>query len=117
MSEEEYNNWYAAYQEWANSGYTGTYPEYSDYLTEEEIAAYNAAMDAYKTAYNEWSEMDDAFSNAYWSLSEEYGAPDFLMNSVALSPNGRYYGVTEATGDYFSGYSYTPGYLDMPKRW
>jgi hypothetical protein len=113
MTSEESAAYQAAYEEWQASGYTGTYPEYTDYISEEGYAAYEAAYETYKTAYAEWSEMDDAFSNAYWSLSEEYGAPDFLMNSVALSPNGRYYGVTEASGDFWSGYSYTPGYLDM----
>jgi hypothetical protein len=111
LSDEETVAYEEAYQAWKDSGYTTTYPQYKDYMTEEEYAQYTADIETYKAAYNEWSEMNDAFYDVYWSLVSE-GAPDFLMNSIAFSADGSKVGLTEASGDYFSGYTYVPGFVD-----
>ena len=101
ISAEGYEAWAAAYNEWVAGGYQGTYPDIQNYMTEEEIAAYNAAMAAWQPLYDEWSEKSDAFDTAFYTLLET--APDYQFNNLFISPDGSKYitsgGVTVENTD------------------
>lgn len=106
MSDDEKEAYDDACDAW--DYYSGdSYPVVTDFMTEEEIAAYNAAMAEYKEAHEAWEEIDDAFTDVYWQVYDE-GAPDFLMNTLAMSSNGQYAVASKGEGDYWSGYTYTP---------
>ncbi len=92
-------------------------PYYEDYMTAEELAAYEAALEeyyndeTYSTPYPIWKDYASergvaAFEAAYAIYEEVYTefeeymqiyyaftetAPYFEMNAFCLSPNGRYY--------------------------
>lgn len=86
MSDEEKEQYDAAYNEWADSGYSLPYPEYSDYMTEEEIAAYDAAYAAYMVVYSEWSDKYYAYQDYYYGVIET--SPNFEFNNLFISPEG-----------------------------
>lgn len=111
MSEEEQAAYEEAQSNWSYSS-GEKYPVATDYMTEDEIAAYNQAKDEYNEAYGAYSALTGAFYDVYYQALEE-GLGDVLMNSVAISNDGHYYAATKATGDYFSGYSYTPLRFDL----
>jgi hypothetical protein len=111
MNDEEreaYNTDFNDY--WYGDG--TTYPIATNYMTEDELAAYNEAKEAYYEAYAAWSEKADVFYDVYWDVLEA-GAPDFLMNSVFMSANGTHVAASKASGDYWSGYSYSPYYFNL----
>jgi hypothetical protein len=113
MSEETQAAYEEAYQAYVDSGYTTSYPTYRSVMTEEELAAYDAAYDAYSEAM---AKYEEEIENPYYEVfyqAMELGIPDFMMNQLALSGNGRYYGATSAAGDYFSGYTYSPFIFDL----
>ena len=82
----EYNE---AYQSWAASGYTGEMPEYTDYMTEEELAAYNAAMAKYNEEMAVYQHLADAFNEVWYSFLESGKSTFFVFNSTSLSPDGK----------------------------
>lgn len=82
----EYNE---AYQSWAASGYTGEMPEYTDYMTEEELAAYNAAMAKYNEEMAVYQPLADAFNEVWYSFLESGKGTIFEFNSTSLSPDGK----------------------------
>ena len=82
----EYNE---AYQSWAASGYTGEMPEYTDYMTEEELAAYNAAMAKYNEEMAVYQPLADAFNEVWYSFLESGKSTFFVFNSTSLSPDGK----------------------------
>lgn len=83
---EEYNE---AYQSWAANGYTGEMPEYTDYMTEEELAAYNAAMAKYNEEMAVYQPLADAFNEVWYSFLESGKGTIFVFNSTSLSPDGK----------------------------
>lgn len=83
---EEYNE---AYQSWAASGYTGEGPEYTDYMTEDELAAYNAAMAKYNEEMAVYQPLADAFNEVWYSFLESGKSTFFVFNSTSLSPDGK----------------------------
>lgn len=83
---EEYNE---AYQSWAASGYTGEMPEYTDYMTEDELAAYNAAMAKYNEEMAVYQPLADAFNEVWYSFLESGKSTFFEFNSTSLSPDGK----------------------------
>jgi hypothetical protein len=111
MSDDEYAEYYAAYYDYIYGDGTD-YPIATNYMSEEELAAYNAAKEEYNAAYSEWYEKSEAFYDVYWGLIDA-GAPDFLMNSVFMSDNGVHVAASKAEGDYFSGYTYSPYYFNL----
>lgn len=82
----EYNE---AYQSWAASGYTGEGPEYTDYMTEDELAAYNAAMAKYNEEMAVYQPLADAFNEVWFSFLESGKSTFFVFNSTSLSPDGK----------------------------
>ncbi len=82
----EYNE---AYQAWAASGYTGEMPEYTDYMTEEELAAYNAAMAKYEADMAIYQPQADAFNEVWYAFLEAGKGTIFVFNSTSLSADGK----------------------------
>lgn len=82
----EYNE---AYQAYAAAGYTGEMPEYTDYMTEEELAAYNAAMAKYNEEMAVYQPLADAFNEIWYSFLESGKSTFFVFNSTSLSPDGK----------------------------
>lgn len=82
----EYNE---AYQAYAAAGYTGEMPEYTDYMTEEELAAYNAAMAKYNEEMAVYQPLADAFNEVWYSFLESGKSTFFVFNSTSLSPDGK----------------------------
>lgn len=82
----EYNE---AYQAYAAAGYTGEMPEYTDYMTEEELAAYNAAMAKYNEEMAVYQPLADAFNEVWFSFLESGKSTFFVFNSTSLSPDGK----------------------------
>lgn len=106
------------FPEWSPEPYR---PEPEDFMTPENLAAYEEAYQTYiqngynpdlmpypseymtpeeiaafeeaAAIYNEWLEKDNAIGDIVWSLPDE-GAAMFVYNNVALSGNGKYYGTT-----------------------
>ncbi len=107
-------------------GLSPDYPVASEFMTEEELAAYNKAWDDYfdgisddmpdaedflgeegkenyvaaLDAYYEWDVKDAAFQKAYDEIAST--SPNFWWNT-SMSPNGRYITQFEGVTDYFYG--------------
>jgi hypothetical protein len=112
-SYEEYSNqleayWTAFWAAWENGeDFEDVAPELDDFVTDDERVAYNADL----AIYQQWvSDVQDPFNEVYYGLmgDDGLGIPEFLMNQVCLSQNGKYYGATKSIGDFFSGYTYEP---------
>ncbi len=84
----------AALAEWKQT-YEGDYPNAADYMTEEQIAKYNADSDAYNELLLAWEEKYYAWLDAYQMYC--VSAPYLEMNAYHCSPNGRYYAATQVT--------------------
>lgn len=85
----------AAFQaEWDRyiSNQTDVMPKYEDFMTDEEIAEYQAAYAVYEKAYLEWQPKYEAFQKVFVSCLES--GYSFIFNNVALSSDGRYYATT-----------------------
>lgn len=63
------------------------YPEATDYMTDEEIAAYNAAVAAWQTAYDEWSAKYMAWDTVFGEILAK--ATAFEFNVIDLTPDGK----------------------------
>lgn len=78
------------YDQWAAGGYTGVRPDPANFMTQEEIDAYNAAA----IEYNTWSddpEVQLAIKNYVRIYLEvlKY-SPDFDQNEMTIHPDGTY---------------------------
>lgn len=71
---------------------SSAYPEMSNFMTQEEIDAYDAAMAAYTELQEQWDIDFSAFNNAYMACIAD-GAP-FVYNNLHLSADGRLLAVT-----------------------
>lgn len=91
MDPEEIEAWNSDYIDWANNGYEGDAPELEDYATDEEKAAYQAAMDKWNAAYAIWLPKFEAFSEVFNELYDDPDQKAFEFNSVALTPDGKTY--------------------------
>lgn len=82
---------YAAYQAAIDAYWNngGQYPIVADFMTEDELAAYNDALAAYNTVYEDWSAKYDAFSSAFQALCDV--VPNYEFNNVYITPNGQKY--------------------------
>lgn len=81
----------AAYQAAQDDYWNGgsSWPVPQDFMSEEHLAAYNAAMDEWKALYDEWAPKDQAYTNALWDLMDV--VPAYEFNSVFITPNGQKY--------------------------
>lgn len=72
----------------------GTYPDYEQFMTPEEIAAFNEAA----KPYLEWAAKYEE-----WSKIDEQvrnSSVTFVFNQGSISPNGRYFVASSETGWY-----------------
>lgn len=90
MTAEEIAAYNAAVDEfWAN------YPEYPslrNFMTEEEVAKYDAAEAAYNEAMDEWYTKFEEYQSTLEELTAN--VPHFIFNTVILSNNGRFLGLS-----------------------
>jgi hypothetical protein len=119
ISEEGYNKYYEDINDYFNVGdWSQPYPDIIDYMTEEELAAYNAALEQYKIDYAAYRQKASAFEEVY-QQAQELGVPDFEFNTVAMSSNGKYYAVPSPEGNFYDEFSvggssvYTPYLFDL----
>lgn len=79
----------AAYQEAVNEATAGNreWPEYSEFATAEELEAYNTALAAWQTVQQEWAARFEAFSAVLYKCMEEGNG--LIFNSLKLSPDGK----------------------------
>ncbi|MCM1320459.1 MAG: hypothetical protein NC217_08815, partial [Muribaculaceae bacterium] len=98
MTEDEIKEYQEAYTEWENNcSATGVWdynsmPEESQFISDEGIDAYDAAMALYKEAYQAWAVQYNAFAGAYFDAVE--ASPEFIFNNVYLSADGKTYATT-----------------------
>ncbi|MDE7375516.1 MAG: hypothetical protein K2N16_01560, partial [Muribaculaceae bacterium] len=99
MTSEELEAYNAAVDEfWAN------YPEYPslrNFMTEEEVAKYDAAEAAYNVAMEEWYTKFEEYQNTIDEFTAD--VPHFIFNTVILSNNGRYLGLSNQKQSMFWG--------------
>lgn len=107
MTQDEIAAYNQAVDECVASGFTIPYPDYADYMTPEEKAAYDAAYAEYMTAYETW---ETAFY-AWFDIFDEClaVAPGYEFNSVRISPDGKNYastiGLEDPNNPFVRGYS------------
>ena len=114
LSESELEEYLAA----MDAFYAVDVPNAIDYMTAEEKAAYEAAVQAYQTAYQEWQVKYEA----YWEVMDPIlaNAVPFEMNSVSISPSGKYFGMVSSKIDYMTWISTNETYifsLDSDEYW
>ncbi len=68
------------------------YPMPENYMTKEEYDAYAEAVDAYNEAFMQWYMKFEEFQFEYSDFTESL--PQFDKNNVFVSGNGRYYATT-----------------------
>ncbi len=67
--------------------FEGNYPEYEDFMTDEEKAAYTAAYQAYQSLYDEWEVKWNAYNEYYSGVIAT--SPSFVFNNCYLSTDGK----------------------------
>lgn len=91
MAPDEIEAWQSDYNDWWSNGFVGDAPELEDYATDEEKAAYAAALAKWNEMYAIWKPKYDAFDEV---LQELYEDPDHIVfdfNTIALTPDGKTY--------------------------
>ncbi|MDE6417075.1 MAG: hypothetical protein K2K68_08635 [Duncaniella sp.] len=63
------------------------YPDFQDFMTDEEKAAYAAALEAYQTVYDEWQVKWDAYDT--YTTEVNSASPNFVFNNCMLSTDGK----------------------------
>lgn len=66
--------------------------QYEDYMTEEEFALYLKAYEEWFAEYDVWDREYSRFVESYSQCLDQGYA--FLFNNVALTPDGKYYATT-----------------------
>lgn len=98
LSPEQYEAYTQAYNEWIASGYAQElFPDAMDFMTDEKRTEYEADTAAYDTALAAWSEKYSTFDEAYWNIVT--ASPNFQFNQVALSPDGKFFAMTNTIED------------------
>lgn len=97
MAPDEVEAYNQDLNDWFANGMQGDAPELEDYATEEEIAAFNAAMAKWQAYYDEWLPKYKAFDEALQQLLADPDHKSFQFNSVSLSPDGKTYVTTAQT--------------------
>ncbi len=93
MSDQARAAYNQAMDQWASTGYQEElYPKPEEYMTPEQIEAYNAAVDKYNAEAAVYNEA----MNKWFDAMDEIAATSvsFLYNSVCLSHNGKYLAAT-----------------------
>ncbi len=97
MNEEELAAFQQAYEEWVLSGYMLEYPDPVNFLSPEKKAEYDAAMEVYKEEYAQWETDFNAWFEIFDACLER--TPNFIFNSMKISPDGKYFGGTVEVAD------------------
>lgn len=105
MTPEELAEYDLAVKECEESGYSIPYPELIDYMSSDELTAYNEAVEAYEEEYAIWYEQWEAWMDLLSEVLE--AAPVYEFNSVRMSPDGKTFGCTVSV----------PGENDDPFGW
>lgn len=79
------------------AGVSMDFPNAEDFLSAEKKAEYQAAMKAYQDEYNAWNEKFMAWMNTLYEVMDQ--TPGFVMNSFRISPDGLQIGATVETTD------------------
>lgn len=87
MSEEKAAEYESDYADYLNG--LGDEPVAEDYMTEEEMAAYEDAM----AEYYEWEELAYAYDDAYYAIIET--SANWEMNQVSLNADGTKLGLCQ----------------------
>lgn len=87
MTPEEYQQYQDAYDAWVESGYQLEYPEFYNFMTDEEIAAYNEAADAYNEKANAYNEVYNKYFEDLQQIMAE--STFFLRNGFAMDAEGK----------------------------
>lgn len=67
--------------------YTVGYPEYENYMTDDEKAAYQAAYAKYQEEYAAWETKYNAYQDYFYGVIES--SPNFTFNNIFLSTDGK----------------------------
>lgn len=97
MDDDNAALWQEDYELWIESGYTLPYPEKSDYLSEEQKAAFQEALEAYQAEYAAWEEAYNEWEARYRAAVDL--APGYVMNDVHLHPDGKSFVVNVQADD------------------
>lgn len=95
MDQDQIDAFIEAFEEW---DYSDDGPQYEDFMTPEQIEAYNKAMAEYLEVYNPWAEKYVDFMNAYYEYV--WSGTAFYFNNVRISPDGKSYLTTAEMPDY-----------------
>lgn len=93
------------------NGETTVFPEITDYMTSEELARYEADKAAYDEEYAVWWAAFEAFQQMYNEVYDT--APRFMFNNVRLTPDGNTYVCTREVRDTGTG-SWNPKATNVP---
>lgn len=75
------------------SGESNAYPEPTDYMSAEKKAEYDTAMEAYSAVASEWQEKDIAWYDWFYNLID-YKIYSFDFNDCRVTPDGSKYITT-----------------------
>lgn len=97
MTEEEIAAYQEAYQEWIDSGYELPYPYMGDFMSPEELEAYNAAADEYNQIAQEYNDRFDAYFSTIAEIIDS--SVNFLQNSMVLAADGKSFIMTSIAAE------------------
>ncbi|MDE6291740.1 MAG: hypothetical protein K2M16_09425, partial [Muribaculaceae bacterium] len=92
MTTEEIEAYIEAYNKYVESQYTDPCPEYWQFMSQDEIAAYNEAVDVYNEEAKAYNKKFDAWVNFVLGVAD--ASPAYAYNSVRISPDGKTIGCT-----------------------
>lgn len=106
MTPEELDAYNAAVTACWESGFELPYPDFLDYMSEENKAAYEEASKEYEAKQLEWDKKYEAWAEAYQTCIDY--APGYEFNSIRISPDGKTYANTTVKEDYSDPMSWRP---------
>lgn len=94
MTEAKAAEYAVAMQAYYDSGYDQSlYPNAADYMTADQITAYNAAVDEYNAAATEYNDKVSAYYEVLQPIMD--AAPRFSFNSVAVNAEAKQHYTTQ----------------------
>lgn len=109
MTPDEIAQYELAFEAYVNSGYTLPSPEYKDFMTAEEIDAYDKAKAEYDELAGNWMSKFDAWWDVFFKIIDKL--PDYQYNSIRISPDGKKYANTILVQDKDDPYGATFSYV------
>lgn len=80
-----------------NAGQSQKWPDMADYMSQENVEKYNKDYADYQIAFKEFSDAWDAYQIAYDEFMD--GIPSFVFNSSYISPDGKRYATCTVSSD------------------